>query len=85
MRIERITHATAKGWWTGAWNSPLPIAVGYATVAIDDPHLHQRVTDTESSTDYLHFVIACPRLSTSKRESRFPARGWGCKTRCIAM
>jgi mannose-6-phosphate isomerase-like protein (cupin superfamily) len=98
MRIERITRATAKGWWAGAWNSSLPIAVGYATVAIDDPHVHQRVTEiylvaagsstlriekqsvklesgdmaiidsgeahtfTESSADYLHFVIHSPSL-----------------------
>jgi hypothetical protein len=45
MRIERITRATAKGWWAGAWNPLLPIAVGYATVAIDNPRLHQRVTE----------------------------------------
>jgi mannose-6-phosphate isomerase-like protein (cupin superfamily) len=98
MRIERITRATTKGWWAGAWNSRLPIAVGYATVAIDDPHVHQRVTEiylvaagkstlriekqsveletgdmaiidpgeahtfTESSADYLHFVIHSPSL-----------------------
>jgi mannose-6-phosphate isomerase-like protein (cupin superfamily) len=98
MRVERVSRASAKGWWAGAWNSPLPIAIGYATTAIDDPHVHQRVTEiylvaagsstlriekqsvklesgemaiidpgeahtfTESSADYLHFVLHSPSL-----------------------
>jgi mannose-6-phosphate isomerase-like protein (cupin superfamily) len=98
MRVERVTRANAKEWWAGAWNSHLPIAVGYATAAIDDPHLHHRVTEiylvatgsstlrieqdsvklgpgdmaivdpgeahtfTESTADYLHFVIHSPSL-----------------------
>jgi mannose-6-phosphate isomerase-like protein (cupin superfamily) len=98
MRVERVSRVSAKGWWAGAWNASLPIAVGYATTAIDDPHVHQRVTEiylvaagcstlrierdsvrlepgdmaiidpgeahtfTESSTDYLHFVIHSPSL-----------------------
>jgi mannose-6-phosphate isomerase-like protein (cupin superfamily) len=45
MKVERVTRTVAKGWWAGAWNSPLPIAVAYATTAIDDPHLHERVTE----------------------------------------
>lgn len=93
MRVHRVSRTSAEGWWAGVWNSGLPIAVGYATVAIDDPHVHQRVTEiylvaagsstlriekqsvkleqgemaiidpgeahtfTESSADYLHFVI----------------------------
>jgi mannose-6-phosphate isomerase-like protein (cupin superfamily) len=98
MRIERVSRASAKGWWAGAWNSPLPIAVGYATqgpstnrtctsvteiylvatgsstlriekdsikleqgdMAIIDPG--EAHTFTESSADYLHFVIHSPSL-----------------------
>jgi mannose-6-phosphate isomerase-like protein (cupin superfamily) len=98
VRVERVAGTSAKGWWAGAWNSPLPIAVGYATMAIDDPHVHQRVSEiylvatgsstlriekqsvklesgdmiivdpgeahtfTESSADYLHFVLHSPSL-----------------------
>lgn len=98
MRVKRVSRDSAKGWWAGAWNSSLPIAVGYATTAIDDPHVHERVTEiylvatgsstlriekdsvkleqgdmviidpgeahtfTESSADYLHFVIHSPSL-----------------------
>jgi mannose-6-phosphate isomerase-like protein (cupin superfamily) len=82
----------------------LPIAVGYATTAIDDPHVHQRVTEiylvgagsstlriekqsvklesgdiaiidpgeahtfTESSADYLHFVIHSPSLAAVENQ-----------------
>jgi len=26
-----------KGWWAGPWNSGIPLAVGYATTAINGP------------------------------------------------
>jgi mannose-6-phosphate isomerase-like protein (cupin superfamily) len=35
----------AKGWCFGPWNSELAISVGYANQAIDEPHLHHRITE----------------------------------------
>lgn len=32
----------AKGWIGGSWNWDLPIAIGYATEALDEPHRHRR-------------------------------------------
>lgn len=45
MRIERAVTGSDKGWWAGTWNSSLPIALGYATAGIDEPHVHRRVTE----------------------------------------
>lgn len=45
MRIERANFAMDKGWYAGSWNSFLPIAVGYATMGIDEPHLHTQTTE----------------------------------------
>jgi len=35
----------AKGWLDGPWLSGLPISIGYATEAIDEPHRHERQTE----------------------------------------
>jgi len=45
VRIERAIEGKPKGWWTGAWDSSLPIALGYATTGINEPHLHRRITE----------------------------------------
>jgi mannose-6-phosphate isomerase-like protein (cupin superfamily) len=45
MRIERGDAGTAKGWYLGPWNSDLGVAIGWATAAIDEPHLHCRMTE----------------------------------------
>ncbi|HTG46600.1 MAG TPA: AraC family ligand binding domain-containing protein [Actinomycetota bacterium] len=45
MRIESIDPDLAKGWLAGPWESSLPVSVGFATRAIDDPHVHARVTE----------------------------------------
>ena len=45
MRLEKPHPEAAKGWCVGAWNSDLPIAVGYASAGIDEPHLHVRTTE----------------------------------------
>ena len=45
MRVEKADPDAAKGWYLGRWNSELNAAVGYAHVAIDEPHLHQRTTE----------------------------------------
>jgi mannose-6-phosphate isomerase-like protein (cupin superfamily) len=45
MRVEAANLNAPKGWLAGPWNATLPIAVGYATEAIDDPHVHARLTE----------------------------------------
>ena len=35
----------AKGWFVGPWNSAVPIPVGYASMGVDDPHLHQHMAE----------------------------------------
>ena len=45
MRIERADSTREKGWYTGPWNSPLAVSVGYATTGIDEPHLHTRISE----------------------------------------
>lgn len=45
MRVERIDPTSPKGWLAGQWESSLPVSVGFATEAIDDPHVHARVTE----------------------------------------
>jgi len=45
MRIERADASLAKGWYAGPWNSDLAICVGYANAAINEPHVHARVTE----------------------------------------
>jgi len=45
MRNARTDTTVPKGWWFGAWNSSLPIAVGFATTGINEPHLHRTVTE----------------------------------------
>jgi mannose-6-phosphate isomerase-like protein (cupin superfamily) len=45
MRIIRGDFTNQKGWHAGPWESNLPIAVGYANAGIDEPHLHQRITE----------------------------------------
>jgi mannose-6-phosphate isomerase-like protein (cupin superfamily) len=45
MRLEQADLTAAKGWYLGPWNSELAAAVGYAHAAIDEPHLHRRITE----------------------------------------
>ncbi len=45
MRIERADSASAKGWYAGPWNSTLSIAVGYANMGIDEPHVHTQISE----------------------------------------
>ena len=44
MQLAR-TNSDKKGWSVGHWNSNLAISVGYANEGIDEPHLHQRITE----------------------------------------
>jgi mannose-6-phosphate isomerase-like protein (cupin superfamily) len=45
MRLESVDSSAAKGWYVGPWNSDLPIAIGYANAAIDEPHVHSQLTE----------------------------------------
>ena len=36
-------NAATKGWFTGPWDSPLPVPVGYARAGVNEPHVHQRM------------------------------------------
>ena len=45
MRIERADPTVGKGWYVGPWNSDLAVSVGYANEGIDEPHVHQRITE----------------------------------------
>jgi len=44
MRLERATDAD-KGWLAGPWDGDLGVSLGFATVGVDEPHLHTRVTE----------------------------------------
>ena len=44
MRVLRIGQ-DAKGWLAGPWESSLPVAIGYANVALDAPHRHATATE----------------------------------------
>jgi mannose-6-phosphate isomerase-like protein (cupin superfamily) len=45
MRVLHSDASVPKGWHLGPWNAGLSIAIGYAHAAIDEPHLHRRITE----------------------------------------
>jgi mannose-6-phosphate isomerase-like protein (cupin superfamily) len=45
MRVEKADHSIAKGWYLGPWDSDLDISLGFANAGVDEPHLHQRMTE----------------------------------------
>jgi mannose-6-phosphate isomerase-like protein (cupin superfamily) len=45
MQLLHSNFINQKGWYTGRWDSGSPISVGYANAGIDEPHLHQRITE----------------------------------------
>ena len=45
MRVGRADPSVEKGWYVGPWNSDLTVSVGYASVGIDEPHVHSSVTE----------------------------------------
>ena len=44
MRVLRAGD-DSKGWLAGPWESDLPVAIGYATEAVDEPHTHDLVVE----------------------------------------
>ncbi len=51
MHTYHIELKHPKGWFTGPWDSDLAISIGYANSAIDEPHLHTRITEI--------YLVAC--------------------------
>lgn len=45
MRVERAIPGINKGWYLGPWNSGLAVSLGYATQGLNEPHLHQQMTE----------------------------------------
>lgn len=39
--IKKTVDQCGKGWFTGPWETDVPVALGYADAAVDDPHVHQ--------------------------------------------
>jgi mannose-6-phosphate isomerase-like protein (cupin superfamily) len=94
-----------KGWLAGPWNSSVPVPVGYARTAVDEPHFHAEMheiyliargsstavvsgkrvelsagevlvlepgeahTFSDSSEDYLHFVVHAPFVEGDKHSA----------------
>jgi mannose-6-phosphate isomerase-like protein (cupin superfamily) len=44
MKLGKV-GTDAAGWIGGGWNWDLPIAIGYATAALDEPHRHRTTTE----------------------------------------
>lgn len=45
MRLARADERPSKGWHLGPWNSDLPVSIGFANEGLDEPHLHERITE----------------------------------------
>jgi mannose-6-phosphate isomerase-like protein (cupin superfamily) len=45
MRLISADFSQQKGWYTGAWDSALALSIGYANAGIDEPHVHQHITE----------------------------------------
>jgi len=45
MEIRHADARLSKGWYSGPWDSNLDISIGYANAGVDEPHLHQHITE----------------------------------------
>jgi len=45
MRVERADCGADKGWYVGPWNADLTVSIGYANKSVDEPHVHQQITE----------------------------------------
>ena len=45
MRVLRSDLTSPKGWVDGPWLTDLPVSLGFATAALDEPHVHATVTE----------------------------------------
>jgi mannose-6-phosphate isomerase-like protein (cupin superfamily) len=39
------TAKDGKGWFVGPWNSPVPVAVGWADRGVNQPHRHEKMCE----------------------------------------
>jgi len=51
MDIRHSDPLLCKGWYTGPWDSNLDISIGYANTGLDEPHVHQQITEI--------YLVAC--------------------------
>jgi mannose-6-phosphate isomerase-like protein (cupin superfamily) len=51
MEIRHADTRLRKGWYSGPWDSNLDISIGYANAGVDEPHLHQDITEI--------YLVAC--------------------------
>jgi mannose-6-phosphate isomerase-like protein (cupin superfamily) len=62
VRVFHPDSGTDKGWFTGPWDSDLPISIGYANTGVDDPHYHREITE-------IYFVArGCAIMRVEDRE-----------------
>lgn len=40
-----VAGTDGKGWFTGPWNSPVTVAIGFADRGVDDPHHHDQMCE----------------------------------------
>ena len=45
MLVDKSDPNIAKGWNFGVWNTDIDISVGFANEGVDEPHLHQQMTE----------------------------------------
>ncbi len=45
MRQYQIPADDPKGWLAGPWESNLPVSIGYASVGVDEPHVHPALAE----------------------------------------
>ena len=38
--MRKLVSGQGKGWFTGPWDSDIPVAVGFANHGVDEPHVH---------------------------------------------
>jgi mannose-6-phosphate isomerase-like protein (cupin superfamily) len=41
--MRRSAQPGGKGWFTGPWEGPIPTALGYSDVAVDELHTHDEM------------------------------------------
>ena len=41
--IVRSVTQSGKGWYTGRWDSVVPVALGYSDFGVDEVHLHREM------------------------------------------
>ncbi len=45
MKHFHSDRLAEKGWYVGPWNGTFAFPIGYANAGIDEPHVHQQVTE----------------------------------------